>query len=70
MTAIPTQLASFEQKLALRFYGGWAEIGPRNGIENQSESSGRHTKLLNGIGTTRIEILIFGKHRFAADRIF
>ena len=40
---------------------GWAEIGQRNGIENQSQSSGPHTKFLNGIEATRIEILIFGK---------
>ena len=35
-----------------------AEVGRRNGIENQSQSSGRHTKFLNGIETTRIEIYI------------
>ena len=40
---------------------GWAEIGRRNGIENQSWSSGRHTKFLNGIETTRIEYFIFEK---------
>ena len=40
---------------------GWAEIGRRNGIENQSQFSGRHTKFLNGIETTRIEVLIFGE---------
>ena len=32
-------------------YRGWAELGRRNGIENQSQSSGRHTKFLNGIET-------------------
>ena len=37
---------------------GWAEIGRRNGIENQSQSSGRHTKFLNGIETKRIEIFL------------
>ena len=39
-------------------WGGWAEVGRRNGIENQSYSSGRHTKFLNGIETTWIEIFI------------
>ena len=37
---------------------GWADIGRRNGIENQSRSSGRLTKFLNGIETTRIEIFL------------
>ena len=37
---------------------GWAEVGRRNRIENQSKSSGRHTKLLNGIETTRIEVFL------------